>query len=137
MRTILKLVIHCSATPDAMDVGFTEINEWHLDHGWAGLSGVGCGYHYLIRRSGVVEVGRMAAEKGAHVKGQNHDSIGICLVGTHEFSMTQFDSLKRVLDGLMQEFPEATVHEHNEFPSAKAQGKSCPNFQVKKTLGIK
>jgi N-acetylmuramoyl-L-alanine amidase len=119
-----------------MDVGFKEINQWHLDHKWESPKGVGCGYHFIIRRNGIIEVGRTIDEKGAHVEGANFDSIGICLIGTHEFNQNQITSLKRIIDGLLAQFPNATIHEHREFPSAKAQGKTCPNINVKHVLGI-
>lgn len=136
MRKIAKLVVHCSATPDAMDVGFKEINQWHLEKRWAGRSGIGCGYHFIIRRNGIVEVGRMVNEKGAHVEGENYDSIGVCLVGTHEFHESQIKSLKRVIDGLIGQYPASRVYGHREFNSAKLQGKTCPNFDCHVVLGL-
>ena len=39
------------------------------------------GYHYVIDTDGTVETGRMVGEIGAHVKGHNQYSVGICLVG--------------------------------------------------------
>lgn len=137
MRSIKKIVVHCSATPDGLDEGFKEINQYHLSRGWKSPSGIGCGYHFLIRRDGTVEVGRMVNEIGAHVQWANADSIGVCLIGTHEFVPEQIKSLKRVVNGLLEEFPGTTVHEHREFPSAIAQGKTCPNINVKEVLGIK
>jgi len=136
MRNITQIVVHCSASPDFQNIGFKEINQWHLDKGWKGPSGVGCGYHWIIRRNGVVETGRMPNEKGAHVQGHNANSVGICLIGTHEFDQSQFTSLKRIIEALKEEFPGATVHEHREFDTAKVQGKTCPNFSVHDVLNV-
>ena len=136
MREISKIVVHCSASPDAMDIGFKEINSWHLEKGWKGPSGIGCGYHFIVRRNGAVEVGRMVDEKGAHVQGQNHDSVGVCLVGTHEFLESQIKSLRRVVASLLEQFPGSKVFGHREFASAKAQHKTCPNLSVHSVLGI-
>ena len=136
MRMIDKLVVHCSASPDAMDIGFEEINSWHKDRGFHSISGIHCGYHYIIRRSGVIEVGRMPHEIGAHVQGANGDSLGICLVGTHDFAKEQIDSLKRIIDGLLWLFPDSKIFGHKEFESAIKQGKTCPNLDVHQVLGV-
>jgi hypothetical protein len=39
------------------------------------------GYHYIIRRDGVLETGRPEEVAGAHARGFNHNSISISLVG--------------------------------------------------------
>ena len=52
------------------------INGWHLDRGWSGI-----GYHYVVKRDGVVERGRPRIMMGAHDEGENACSIGICVVG--------------------------------------------------------
>ena len=130
MRPILKLVVHCSASPDAMDIGFIEIDEWHEKRGWKSPSGVHCGYHFIIRRNGVIEMGRFVNEIGAHVQGANSDSLGICLVGTHEFEEIQFKRLRSLLANLMGQYPHAMVYGHAEFESAKLQKKTCPNFDI-------
>lgn len=131
MRQINKIIIHCSATPDDRDIGFQEINRGHLLKGWKSPSGVGCGYNFLIRRNGTIEIGRTVDEIGAHVEGANSDSIGVCLIGIKDFKPEQFASLKRLLKSFAAMYPKATLHAHNEFASAKAQGKTCPNFDVK------
>ena len=134
MRAITKIIVHCSDSPDDQDIGFQEINQWHLMRGWKSPSGISCGYHFIIRRNGTVELGRMVNEVGAHVQGANLDSIGICLIGRQNFSDPQFISMKRIIGGLLEEFPESIIYGHREFPSAKAQGKTCPNFDVHQVL---
>lgn len=76
MRSIDTLIIHCSYTPPSMDIGVDEIREWHLRKRWSDI-----GYHFVIRRDGAVETGRPIDVIGAHAKGHNEGSIGICLVG--------------------------------------------------------
>ncbi len=134
MRSITKIIVHCSDSSDDQDIGFQGINVWHLTRGWKSPTGIGCGYHFIIRRNGTVEVGRMVNEVGAHVQGANLDSIGICLVGRQNFSNPQFISMKRIISGLLEEFPESVIYGHREFPSAQAQGKTCPNFDVHEIL---
>ena len=71
------IVIHCAATKPSMDIGASEIKKWHVDdNGWDDI-----GYHYIIKRGGLVEVGRPEAFQGSHAPAANSKSIGICLVG--------------------------------------------------------
>lgn len=63
---------------------FKTVDGWHLDR-WS----TGCGYHYVIGNGhgvpdGYVNIWRPECYRGAHCKGQNHDSIGIMLMGDLE-----------------------------------------------------
>ena len=61
------IVIHCSATKPSMDhVDAKEIDRWHRQRGWRKI-----GYHWVIRRDGIVEEGRELGEVGAHARGFN------------------------------------------------------------------
>lgn len=129
MRKINKIVVHCSDSDDSLDIGFREINDWHRQRGWLSPSGVSCGYHYIIRRDGSVEVGRPEHETGAHVRGHNSDSLGICLVGRRDFSPRQMDALFAMIWGLGHKHqldPTEDVLGHYELDS----GKTCPNLDM-------
>lgn len=132
MRTINHLVVHCSATPQSMNIGAKEIRRWHKDKGWSDI-----GYHYVIRRSGKREKGRPDSKVGAHVKGHNAGSLGICLVGgvdadnreRAEFNFTkkQIIALDILLRLLTRKHKDAIVLGHRDFPEVK---KACPCFDV-------
>ena len=136
MRTINKIIVHCSATQEGKDLDAAEINKWHLKRGWDGI-----GYHYVVLLNGVIEYGRSIYKQGAHVKGENKGSIGICYIGGVESKRgsngewiakdtrtpEQKESLLLLLKTLKKMHPEATIHGHNEFAA-----KSCPCFDVKK-----
>ena len=136
MRTINKIIVHCSATQEGKDLDAAEINKWHLKRGWDGI-----GYHYVVLLNGVIEYGRSIYKQGAHVKGENEGSIGICYIGGVESKRgsngkwiakdtrtpEQKESLLLLLKTLKKMHPEATIHGHNEFAA-----KSCPCFDVKK-----
>ena len=129
MRNIKKIVVHCSDSPDDLDIGFKQINEWHKENGWLSLpSEISCGYHYIIRRDGRVETGRPEEERGAHVRGHNSDSIGICWVGRKVISTPQYNSLIKLLKDKYQAFGlEVTdIHGHYELDSKK----TCPNLKM-------
>lgn len=130
MRTIKKIVIHCTDSDDSLDIGFREINQWHKERGWLSASGISCGYHYIIRRTGVVERGRPDADRGAHVAGHNAESIGITWVGRRELSQKQYESMMALIRGLMHQYTVDITHVvgHYELDSKK----TCPNLNMDK-----
>ncbi len=124
MKKIKYLVIHCSATPPSMDVQIDDIRRWHVeDNGWSDV-----GYHLFITRQGNLQTGRPINKQGAHVRGYNDCSIGICLAGSeNNFTDDQFITLRKILTWLELEFPGAKILGHRDFPGVK---KSCPGFDV-------
>ena len=58
MRKIEKIILHCTDSPDHMNIGFKEINQWHKERGWLSKSGISCGYHWIVKRNGKIEAGR-------------------------------------------------------------------------------
>lgn len=134
-RHINKIIIHCAATKPTMDVGVKEIRQWHTTPKPKGNGWTDVGYHFVIRRDGVVETGRPLQQSGAHTTGQNKNSIGVCLVGglaadgktpESNFTDSQWNALEECVRGLSAKYPSATVHGHNEFAA-----KACPCFDVK------
>lgn len=136
-RNIEYIVVHCSATTPSMDIGAHEIRRWHTEErGWSDI-----GYHLVCRRDGTVEAGRPIERPGAHVKGYNHSSIGVCWVGgvsesgqaednrTADQSLALFQEIER----LRELYPEAKVLGHRDFPGVT---KACPCFDVKDWLQL-
>lgn len=133
MREINTIVVHCSATPPSMDIGVEEIRTWHVEENkWTDV-----GYHYVIRRDGVIEEGRPLKRPGAHVKGHNSDSIGICWVGgvsqvgnkaEDNRTADQSIALFHLIQNLQQEFQGAAVLGHRDFQGVT---KACPSFDVR------
>ena len=128
MRAIDKIIIHCSATPENRNVSVETIREWHTSKGWSDI-----GYHYVIGLNGDIQEGRPLERQGAHVRGYNKGSIGICYIGGVDANLkakdtrteAQISSLNYFLCDLMDEYKGATLHGHNEFSS-----KACPSFDV-------
>ena len=127
-RSIKRAFVHCSATPPNLDIGVKEIRRWHRRNGWSDV-----GYHDVIRRDGSTEKGRPIKRMGAHAKGHNRDSIGVCLVGgvdkknrpEDNFTDAQYRALKKYRKRRDRELGPLTWHGHYEV-SAKA----CPCFNV-------
>lgn len=130
MRKINKIIIHCSATPEGRKVSVSDINNWHIQKGYAKI-----GYHYVIYLDGTIHPGRGEEIPGAHTIGQNANSIGICYIGGVDKNMKPKDTrtpeqkiaLHDLVRALKTKYPGATVHGHNEFAA-----KACPSFNVKK-----
>lgn len=130
MRDINKIILHCSATREGQDISTETIRGWHVnERGWSDI-----GYHYVILLDGTVDKARPVERQGAHVRGHNKGSIGICYVGGCDADMNpkdtrtdlQKDSLTELISYLMDSYEDATLHGHNEFSS-----KACPSFNVK------
>lgn len=129
MRKINKIILHCSATKEGMHFTAEDIDQWHKQQGWKGI-----GYHYVILLDGTVQIGRPESEIGAHVSGHNANSIGICYIGGLDKNGKakdtrtdqQKEALQNLVSALLEKYPDATVHGHNEFAN-----KDCPCFNVK------
>ena len=75
-------------------------------------------------------MGRPIEQVGAHAKGYNHNSIGICLVGgvdeednpENNFTLEQFSALFDELTALKRQFPWAEIIGHRDLPEV---AKSC------------
>ena len=132
-RTVRQLVVHCSATKPSADIGVTEIDRWHRQRGFNKV-----GYHFVIKRDGTIQEGRKLDEVGAHVKGHNSQSVGVCVVGgvsqedhtvaENNFTAEQVASLRTLLEQLRVIYPGAEVLGHRDFPGV---AKECPSFDVK------
>lgn len=132
IKAVEFLVVHCAATKADQDIGATDIKKWHLQRGWIDI-----GYHYVIRRNGAIEKGRPDARPGAHARGYNHLSLGICLVGgvaadgktpENNFTSDQMHALLRLLQDLKSQHPDAEILGHRDFPNVR---KACPSFDVR------
>ena len=131
MRQIYELVVHCSATTEGRDYTVDDITRWHKARGFDTI-----GYHYVVYRNGEVHVGSPEYVQGAHVRGHNRNSIGICYIGgcaedgkTPKDTRTpeQKEALTKLLRGLRKKYPEAKIFGHRDFDKNKA----CPSFDAK------
>ena len=126
LKDVRLLVVHCSDTNNNQNLTAIDIHKMHLKFGWDGI-----GYHKVINRSGRIENGRPEYWIGAHVKGNNETSLGVCLIGKDKFTKKQFISLKKVLDKWQSLYPKANIVGHRDIGNTM---KTCPNFDVKTWL---
>ncbi len=124
------IVVHCAATPPTMDIGIKTIDGWHKERGFRCV-----GYHFFIKRDGKLQEGRKLHETGAHVRGYNRQSIGICLAGgvdknldpENNFTANQKATLKWIVGHLKDHgYKKARVLGHRELDPKKA----CPSAEI-------
>lgn len=72
-----RIVIHHSAT--AADIPVEEISRAHIDRGFDAI-----GYHYLVTAVGEIVAGRPEHISGAHARGLNQESLGVCCIGNFD-----------------------------------------------------
>ena len=161
-NSINKIVIHCSATQNGKSLrtptqtAAQRIDDWHKARGYKRTEWRAkqfnphlkhIGYHFVIDTDGTVETGRAVGEVGAHVKGYNTGSVGICLVGgitaqgkNHgEYTAKQWQALHQLLRELEATYPSARICGHRDLsPDTNKNGKvdkwewlkDCPCFDV-------
>lgn len=136
MKTIDTIVIHCSATRDGMDVHASDIDKWHKERGFACI-----GYNYVITLNGTIEKGRPLTMDGAHCKGYNDHSIGICYVGgldsfgnaSDTRTYEQKKAMHELVQKLMNEYPTIVkvLGHRDTSPDLNGDGKITPNEWIK------
>ena len=133
MRKIDLIVIHCSATRVDRTLTAFDLETLHRRRGFNGT-----GYHYYIRKDGTTLLTRPIERIGAHVKGFNASSIGICYEGglnedgkpADTRTAAQRFALIDLLTILKHQYPEAQIAGHYQL-SASIH-KACPCFDPKK-----
>ena len=143
MRKINLIVIHCSATREDRTLTAFDLNLLHRRRGFNGT-----GYHYYIRKNGTVFLTRPVERIGAHARGFNENSIGICYEGgldcrgrpADKRTPEQCTSLHLLVRQLQEQFPGCKVCGHRDLsPDLNGNGeiepeewiKQCPCFEVK------
>ena len=146
-RSIQYIVVHCSAT--RANIPFTEeqLLKCHLQRGFKYI-----GYHFYITRDGELHHCRPVSEPGAHVRGFNRHSIGICYEGGLDAQGNPKDTrtpeqrsvLRLLVHQLLRRFRgDVRVCGHRDLsPDLNGDGvvepaewmKECPCFEVSREL---
>lgn len=124
------IVLHHSATVDGSVMVFRSLHR--AVNGWLDV-----GYHYIIGNGtlsgdGEIEVGRPEWAVGAHARGHNDSSLGVCLVGdlTKRTPTTaQTDALRLLLAELLQRYGlhPGDVKQHRDMPGCETE---CPGMDL-------
>lgn len=109
-----------------------EIDQLHKNKGWNGI-----GYHYYIRKNGTVYSGRKENYEGAHVKGWNKETIGICLEGNFEeeyLSNEQAEALVKLSIYLCCKYDITDIIPHKKLGATLCPGKNFPLDDIKNSV---
>ena len=125
-----RIFVHHSLTKDSLTVSWNAIRKYHTQTlNWSDI-----GYHAgveLVASGGEpsfeVLMGRPWDRSGAHVRGQNHDSLGICFVGNYDLSVPRKEMLQAGAVMIVQwmklfNIQIYDIYTHNQFDKSK----SCP-----------
>lgn len=135
MRPINLIVVHCSATREGVDKDVDWIREQHINRGFRNV-----GYHYVVLLDGTVQMGRPVDEPGAHVKGHNDNSIGVCYIGGLDYkgkpkdtrTIAQQHALRACIDTLKIRFGDVPVKGHRDLsPDVNHDGQITPDEYMK------
>ena len=153
---MVNIIFHCSASSFG---NAALITKWHTlppkevvqngkkykGNGWDNI-----GYHYVIlngwlhrnrynrRYNGYIETGRPldedhiidAGEKGAHVKGHNVNSVGICLIGqSGQFTDEQLISSLQIIYSLEEQLLSINIFQHSDLNPKKS---FCAGLDIEK-----
>jgi len=132
-----KIIIHHSLTKDGSTVSWQAIRKYHMGEiPGCSFTFHDIGYHFgieLINDRYEILCGLMIGQAGAHTRGQNFDSIGVCLIGNFDIEMpdpVQISMASRLISSLCGHFniPHVRVYGHRDFAN-----KSCPgkNFDLR------
>lgn len=130
MRSINLIVVHCSAT--RCDRPFTVEALIRCHDQRFGFTG----YHYYITRNGHTYQTRHEHLVGAHARGYNQHSLGVCYEGglneqgqpADTRTVRQKKALLRLLKRLKSAHPDAQILGHRDLPHV---AKACPCFDAK------
>ena len=129
-RTIDRIIVHCTATPEGRNETVASIRAMHKAQGWSDI-----GYHYVVYLDGTVHIGRNVDIIGAHCVGYNSRSIGVVYVGGCDKQLKAKDTrtdkqkaaLVKLLKDLRRLYPKARICSHRDLDRA---GKACPSFDA-------
>ena len=127
MRNINLIVVHHSAS--SLDTTTEMIRVWHvIDNGWSNI-----GYHAVIEKDGILHPGRDITRVGAHARGANKGSLGICVVGNNllpgrKWTGAQIATLGKTLEVWLMMFPGSKIAGHCDVGTTAT---ACPGLDIR------
>lgn len=111
-----------------------QIHSWHLGNGWTGI-----GYHFFVRKDGMIYRGRPENAIGAHVSGANTNTLGICAEGSYMTEImptAQLNAIKWLIQYLDNKYGQLPIYGHREVGSSNCPGTNYPLAELKARKGI-
>lgn len=119
--TIDTIVLHHA---EASSCTAKDIHWWHICRGYSGI-----GYHYFINKKGEIFKGRPDNTVGAHAKGYNSTSIGICFEGKYNKEIApqaQIEAGKELVAYLKKKYNIKNVKKHKDLMATDCPGNLFP-----------
>lgn len=124
-NTIDMIVLHHA---EASKCSPKDIHWWHICAGYSGI-----GYHYFVDKLGNVYRGRPDDVIGAHAKGHNSTSIGVCFEGRYNkevMPQAQLEAGKELIAYLKKKYNITTVKRHKDLMATDCPGALFPFEEV-------
>jgi len=127
---ITHLVFHHSAS--ARMTPLDTIRKWHVkDNHWDDI-----GYHIIITGNGVCSEGRPYWAQGAHARGKNPGTIGVCITGDNTkadraWNAAQIVAGHAVVNAWRTLVPSIRVVGHRDL----VDGTECPGVDIGRLFG--
>lgn len=130
MNTPQYIIVHHTGGTDKNPLADTShhtaamIKQWHLQLGWSDI-----GYNWVIEKDGKIVKGRDEKKEGAHTKGMNSKSIGVCLSGNFDATLPTkaqeeaFKTLYKELQGRYSVLMPDRVVPHRKYAQKTCYGK--------------
>lgn len=123
--TIDMIVLHHA---DAKSCSAKQIHWWHICRGYSGI-----GYHYFVDKQGKIYKGRPDNVIGAHAKGYNSTSIGICFEGAftkETMPKVQVQAGKELVAYLKKKYNINKVKKHKDLMATDCPGSLFPFEEI-------
>jgi len=126
------IIIHHSATKDGTAKDFNAIKNYHKNTlGWRDI-----GYNWIIEKvngKAAVIKGRSESISGAHTKGMNDKSIGICVVGNYDKDNVPSDlyaELVELIADIRSRYGDLPLKKHSDYANKTCPGLNFPFEQL-------
>ena len=126
-NSIDMIVLHHA---EATSCTAEDIHRWHIGKGYIGI-----GYHYFINKKGEIFKGRPDNVVGAHAKGYNSTSLGICFEGRYNKEVVpeaQLQAGKELVAYLKKKYNITKIKKHNDLMATDCPGKLFPFNEIVK-----
>lgn len=120
-----RIILHHA---DAVECTAESIHLWHLKNAWSGA-----GYHFLVRKNGLVYRLRPEDKVGAHAGGSNSDSIGVCFEGKYDeetMPAAQLKAGQELVAYLKEKYKITKVQRHSDVCKTSCPGKNFPFDEI-------
>jgi len=142
-------VLHVSGTPMGINYNIDMLRDYHVRvKGWSDI-----GYHYFIDEQGELFEARPLNRNGAHVKGHNRGTIGICVAGGLDKNKLPSDTMtgkqqfivEALLLALKKGNPNMKVKGHRDYSKDSNNNgiiepfeyiKFCPGYNAEERFAI-